>query len=275
MEAAPDAPRVLFEDLGRREYAAAWDYQTDVHRELIARKRAFGWERAPTPPEHRVLFVEHDHVYTLGKSGSTDHLLLDEAGLRARGVAFYRINRGGDITYHGPGQIVGYPILDLDWFFHDVRRYVWSLEEAVVRTLAHYGLAAERYDGYTGVWLPPTSLPRGANPTGEEHHGGLPWRKICAIGVHLSRWVTLHGFAFNVATDLDYFRGIVPCGIARGDHEVTSLASELGRDVDVGGVKGVLRAALAEVLGFEWATSRPATARSGRSPSSSPAASPS
>ena len=268
MVGPPDAPRVLFEDLGRREYAAAWDHQTEVHRELVARKRSYGWARAPTPPPHRVLFVEHDHVYTLGKSGSTDHLLLDEAGLRARGVAFHRINRGGDITYHGPGQLVGYPILDLDWFFHDVRRYVWSLEESVIRTLRRYGVAAERYEGYTGVWLPP-------QPAGEDLPDGLPWRKICAIGVHLSRWVTLHGFAFNVATDLSYFRGIVPCGIARGDHEVTSLTAELGRVVEMEEVKAILREALAEVLGFEWSAAGPATARSGRSPSSSPAGSPS
>lgn len=239
-------PLVAFEDLGRVDYPAAWDYQTEVHRGLVARKKSFGWERAPSPPPHRLLFVEHDHVYTLGKSGSREHLLLDEAGLRARGVAFHRINRGGDITYHGPGQLVGYPILDLDWFFHDVKRYVWSLEEAVIRTLAAYGLAAERYEGYTGVWLPPK------RPS-DAHGAGLPWRKICAIGVHLSRWVTLHGFAFNVNTDLSYFRGIVPCGIAAGDHEVTSLAVELQRPIAFAEAQGRVRDCLAEVFGYAYA----------------------
>ena len=223
-------------------YQAAWDYQTEVHRGLIDRKRAFGWDRAPEPPEHRLLFVEHDPVYTLGKSGSEDHLLLDEAGLAREGVTFHRINRGGDITFHGPGQIVGYPILDLDWFFHDVRRYVAGLEEAVIRTLATYGLAAMRYEGYTGVWLPPKPA-SGFVPN-------LPWRKLCAIGVHLSRWVTLHGFAFNVNTDLRYFRGIVPCGIQRGEHEVTSLAAELGGTQDLAEAKARLRACLAEVFAY-------------------------
>lgn len=246
MEAVDARPVARVEDLGRMPYQEAWDYQTARHRELIARKKSYGWERAPTPPVHRLLFVEHDHVYTLGKSGSADHLLLDEDALRKRGVAFHRINRGGDITYHGPGQIVGYPILDLDWFFHDVKRYVWSLEEAVIRALAGYGVKAERYEGYTGVWLPPAS-------TLPELPEGRPWRKICAIGVHLSRWVTLHGFAFNVNTDLSYFRGIVPCGIARGDHEVTSLRAELGREIDVAGARAKLAQELAEVLGFELA----------------------
>ena len=244
-------PEVHLEDLGRMGYREAWDYQTAHHRRLVERKRAFGWERAPTPPDHRLLFVEHDHVYTLGKSGSSDHLLLDEAGLLERGVEFYRINRGGDITYHGPGQIVGYPILDLDWFFHDVKRYVWSLEEAVIRTLAAYDVHAERYAGYTGVWLPPTPPTPSASPEVRSPLGGLPWRKICAIGVHLSRWVTLHGFAFNVNSDLGYFDNIVPCGIARGDHEVTSLASELGQPTDLLAVKRILARALAEVFGFE------------------------
>ncbi len=151
---------------------------------------------------------------------------------------FTKSNRGGDITYHGPGQIVAYPIFDLDWFFNDVRKYVWSLEEAVICLLAEYGLAAERYEGYTGVWLSPKQ--------------GLPWRKICAIGVHISRWVTLHGLAFNVNTDLSYFRGIVPCGIASGSHEVTSLAVELGRELDMVRVKEGLRQNLAAVFDYEY-----------------------
>ena len=233
-------PTVAFTDLGPMSYPEAWALQTARHKHLIATKRQYGWEKAPVPPVHELYFVEHPHVYTLGKSGSLDHLLLDEAGLRARGVTFHKINRGGDITYHGPGQIVGYPIFDLDWFFHDVKRYVWSLEEAIIRTLATYGLTAERYAGYTGVWLSP------------KRH--LPWRKICAIGVHISRWVTLHGFAFNVQPDLSYFRGIVPCGIASGAHEVTSLAAELGREIDMSDAKSRVRASLAEVFGFEFAS---------------------
>ena len=233
-------PTVAFTDLGPMSYPEAWDLQTARHKHLIATKRQYGWAKAPASPVHELYFVEHPHVYTLGKSGSLDHLLLDEEGLRARGVTFHKINRGGDITYHGPGQIVGYPIFDLDWFFHDVKRYVRSLEEAIIRTLATYGIAAERYAGYTGVWLPPKR--------------GLPWRKICAIGVHISRWVTLHGFAFNVQPDLSYFRGIVPCGIASGAHEVTSLAVELGRDIGIADVKARVRASLAEVFGFDYAT---------------------
>lgn len=240
MPVATPKPAVAYRDLGRLEYQAAWDFQTSRHKDLIATKRAYGWDKAPVPPTHELYFVEHPHVYTLGKSGSLDNLLLDERALRERGVGFHRINRGGDITYHGPGQIVGYPIFDLDWFFHDVKRYVWSLEEAVIRTLATYGVAAERYAGYTGVWLSPKR--------------GLPWRKICAIGVHISRWVTLHGFAFNVQPDLSYFRGIVPCGIASGAHEVTSLAAELAHDIDLREAKTQLLHALADVFGFEYVT---------------------
>lgn len=231
-------PPVAFADLGRLDYPSAWELQTERHKRLVALKRDFGWGKAQSSPVHELYFVEHPHVYTIGKSGSPDNLLLDERSLRARGVTFHKVNRGGDITYHGPGQIVGYPILDLDWFFHDVRRYVFSLEEAVIRTLATYGVAAERHEGYTGVWLPPKPA--------------LPWRKICAIGVHLSRWVTLHGFAFNVQPDLSYFRGIVPCGIASTAHGVTSLAAELGHSLDIEEVKRRLRIRLAEVLGFRF-----------------------
>lgn len=247
----PDQQTVYFEDLGRVGYEAAWAYQTEVHQALVARKRGFGWERAPEPPPHRLLLVEHDPVYTLGKSGSAAHLLLGEDALAAHGVTFHRINRGGDITYHGPGQVVGYPILDLDWFFHDVRRYVWSLEEAVIRTLGHYGLTATRYAGYTGVWLAPKPATTPGTPD-------RPWRKICAIGVHLSRWVTLHGFAFNVNTDLAYFGHIVPCGIADEDKSVTSLAAELRQEVDLKAVKLRLRGELAGVFGYvEAATAAP------------------
>lgn len=169
-----------------------------------------------------------------------DHLLLDEAGLATAGFSFYKINRGGDITYHGPGQIVGYPIFDLDEFFTDVHQYVRYLEEAVMRTLQEYGIATYRESGYTGVWLPATA-----------HR---PKRKICAIGVHLSRWVTLHGFAFNINTDLGHFANIIPCGIQDDDKSVTSLAQELGHTVDIEDVKTRLRQHFAELFGFQFAT---------------------
>ncbi len=200
-------------------YAEAWVYQTELHEAVKARKVAH--RNDPQPgfrQEHHLLFVEHSPVYTLGKSGSVDHLLLSEAELAAGGFTYHKINRGGDITYHGPGQLVVYPILDLDEFFTDVHRYVRSLEEVIIRTLADYGLTAERLDGYTGVWLPQT--------------GVLPARKICAIGVHLSRWVTLHGLAFNIDPDLSHFRNIIPCGIAEDNKAVTSLCLELGYTPD-------------------------------------------
>ncbi len=227
--------KVIFRDLGRISYAEAWAYQESLHRELILRKRQkeVGSER-----HHYLLFCEHPHVYTLGKSGSREHLLLGEADLRARGVEFYPINRGGDITYHGPGQLVAYPILDLDRFFKDVHRYVRYLEEAVIRTLAEYDIAAGRLERYTGVWL--------------EAKGFLPQRKICAIGVHLSRWVTLHGLALNVNTDLSFFGGIVPCGIREEGKGVTSMQQELGEEMDMQGVKERLRKHLAELFGFEF-----------------------
>jgi lipoyl(octanoyl) transferase len=207
-------------------YQAAWDYQTEIHRALVANKLAHR-DQPPGAYEqaHRLIMVEHPHVYTLGKSGSMDNLLLSEDELRERGVEFFPINRGGDITYHGPGQIVGYPILDLDYFFTDIHRYVRNLEEVIIRTLAEYGLHGTRIEGYTGVWLDtPNPLLPSDTP---------PLRKICAIGVHLSRWVTLHGWAFNINTDLQYFDYIVPCGIVDEDKTVTSLARELGREVSV------------------------------------------
>ncbi len=221
-------------------YTEAWAYQTAVHRSLVARKKARGWSKAPTEPPHRLLFVEHPPVYTLGKSGSLGHLLLDESQLAEAGIEFHKINRGGDITFHGPGQLVGYPILDLDWFFHDVRRYVSALEQSVIDLLADYRVEATRFEGFTGVWLPPKHV----------GHRGLPWRKICAIGVHLSRWVTLHGFAFNVNTDLAYFDHIVPCGIGDADKAVTSLAAEFGETVNLTEVKRKLRGKLAQNLGW-------------------------
>lgn len=233
-------PRVSFRDLGLIRYREAWELQTDLHRHLVERKLANRTRRhgQVVPQVHHLLFCTHPHVYTLGKSGSLEHLLLGEDELRARGIEFFKINRGGDITYHGPGQVVGYPIFDLDEFFTDVHRYVRTLEEVIIRTLAEYGLQGMRIPKYTGVWLDATEV--------------LPQRKICAIGVHLSRWVTMHGFAFNVNTDLTYFRHIVPCGIRDENKAVTSLSLELGKEVDESEVKAALKRHFAELFGFEW-----------------------
>ncbi len=233
---------VTFLDLGRIRYADAWDLQKRLHREVIDRKLANRARekkgKAAEPLVHYLLFCEHNPVYTLGKSGSVDHLLLKEGQLHAQGFEFFKINRGGDITYHGPGQIVGYPIFDLDGFFTDVHRYVRYLEEAVIRTIADYGLEGKRIEGYTGVWL------------GDRKE---PARKICAIGVHLSRWVTMHGFAFNVKTDLSHFNHIVPCGIAEADKQITSMRKELGYAVPIPEVKAKLKTHFAELFDFDFA----------------------
>ncbi len=214
---------VEFRDLGSMDYQEAWTYQENLFGDIVAQKiqnrNLPEAEQVLTP--NYLLFVEHPHVYTLGKSGKPEHLLLDEQGLESHQATYYKINRGGDITYHGPGQLVGYPILDLDQFFTDIHRYLRYLEEAIILTLAEYGIAAGRIEGLTGVWLDHDTL---KNP-----------RKICALGVKSSRWVTMHGFAFNVNVDLSYFGHIVPCGI--DDKAVTSLHLELGRQVDVQEVK--------------------------------------
>ena len=209
---------VHFRHLGLIDYQQAWDYQEALFAETVRRKvehRKQGGAGAPLTMNH-LLFCQHPHVYTLGKSGHPEHLLLSEDELIAKQARFYRINRGGDITYHGPGQIVGYPILDLDHFFTDIHRYLRLLEEAVIRTLADYQVKAGRINGLTGVWI--------------DHEEQKNPRKICAMGVKASRWVTMHGFALNVNTNLDYFNHIVPCGIP--DKAVTSLAHELGGEQD-------------------------------------------
>ena len=217
---------VQFQDIGTVDYGAAWDFQTElftatVDQKLVNRKTP---EQAQATEDH-LIFVEHPPVFTLGKSGKEDHLLVDQAKLEAEGISYYPVNRGGDITYHGPGQIVGYPILNLDHYFTDIHKYLRYLEEVVIATLAHYGLVAGRSEGETGVWL----------------DAGTPFaRKICAMGVKASRWTTMHGFAFNVNTDLKHFNLIVPCGIS--DKAVTSLHIELGRTLDLEEVKGVLKA---------------------------------
>lgn len=232
--------QVEYRDLGQIDYQQAWDYQHEVLDAMVEIKRANRKveEGERVPQINKLLFCEHAPVYTLGKSGSMEHLLLQEPELKAKGIAFYKINRGGDITYHGPGQIVGYPIFDLECFFTDVHKYVRFLEEVVIRTLAEYGIAAGREEGYTGVWLSATEV--------------LPKRKICAIGVHLRRWITMHGFAFNINTDLAYFNNIIPCGINESDKAVTSLALELGRTVDLAEVKKHLQKHFAEIFEFQW-----------------------
>ncbi len=229
---------VFFQDLGNIPYQRAWDYQQEVQQKLIARKLRNRDNETQEQQEHFLFFCEHPHVYTLGKSGSIDNLLLSEVELEAKNIEFFKINRGGDITYHGPGQIVGYPIFDLDLFFNDVHKYVRFLEEVMMRTLAEYGLETIRVEGFTGVWL--------------EAKNDLPKRKICAIGVHLSRWVTLHGFAFNVKPDLQYFKNIIPCGINDADKDVTSLEAELGYAVDMEEVKQKVKKHFSVLFGFEY-----------------------
>ena len=228
---------IHFQDLGPIDYAAAWDYQKELFQASIARKTS-NRDLAPelqVPTEDHLLFCEHPHVYTLGKNGKSTNLLMNEDGLRDAGVQFFPIDRGGDITYHGPGQIVGYPILDLDHYFTDVHRFLRTLEEAVIGTLEAYKIKAGRIDGLTGVWID------GDDPTKA--------RKICAFGIKASRWVTMHGFAFNVNTDISYFDHIVPCGIT--DKGVTCMAKELGGLIDMQGVKDRLKLELADLFDVE------------------------
>jgi lipoyl(octanoyl) transferase len=229
--------RVEFRDLGRMDYQQAWDYQEELFSETVALKiknrNLDASLQIPTP--NYLLFVEHPHVYTLGKSGKPENLLLDDRGLAQYQAAYYKINRGGDITYHGPGQLVGYPILDLDNFFTDIHKYLRLLEEAIILTLSDYGIQAGRIDGLTGVWL--------------DHLAQENPRKICAMGVKSSRWVTMHGFAFNLNADLSYFGHIIPCGI--DDKAVTSLHLEIGRKVDEGEAKARVKKHLAALFEME------------------------
>lgn len=218
--------QVHFRHLGKIDYQEAWNYQEKVFAETVALKIANRKEEDKDlqPTNNHLLFCEHPHVYTLGKSGKESHLLLDEAGLKAHDATYYKINRGGDITYHGPGQLVGYPILDLDNFFTDIYKYLRFLEEAVMLTLRDYGIDGGRIPGLTGVWI--------------DHLKQENPRKICALGVKSSRWVTMHGFALNVNTDLSYFDHIVPCGIS--DKAVTSMEKELGKKVDMQAVSATV-----------------------------------
>jgi lipoyl(octanoyl) transferase len=226
--------KVKFEDLGLIDFIKCWDYQEELFSGIINIKSKNRKENTDNPTNNHLLFCEHPHVYTLGKSGDEKNLLVNEKHLKSRGVTFHRINRGGDITYHGPGQIVGYPILDLENFFTDIHKYLRFLEEAVILTLSDYGLTAERSEGETGVWF----------------DVGTPnARKICALGVKNSRWVSMHGFAFNVNSDLSYFGNIVPCGII--DKKVTSLQKELGKEMEMKEVKNKLKAHLIRLFEIE------------------------
>jgi lipoyl(octanoyl) transferase len=228
--------KVIFEDLGLIQYKQSWDYQEQLFNEVVERKllnRNLP-DSEKQPVVHHLLFCEHPHVYTLGRSGQEENLLVDEKGLREKQATFYRNNRGGDITYHGPGQLVGYPILDLDYFFTDIHKYLRYLEEAIILTLKEYKIESGRIPNLTGVWLDPENK--------------LKARKICAMGVRCSRWVTMHGFAFNVNTDLSYFGNNVPCGIT--DKAVTSLEKELTRNVDLQEVKEKVKHHLAELFGM-------------------------
>ena len=216
--------KILLKDLGQKDYKETWNYQETLFQEILGIKVKNRREETNVETPNYLLFVEHPHVYTLGKSGDVSNLLISEEKLAEIDATFYKINRGGDITYHGPGQIVGYPILDLENFFTDIHKYLRFLEEMVILTLAEYGLKAERSKGETGVWL----------------DVGTPFaRKICAMGVRASRWVTMHGFALNVNTDLGYFDHMIPCGIK--GKAVTSLNVELGKaEISLAEVKSKL-----------------------------------
>lgn len=235
--------KVIVQDWGLIDYEEAWNKQEALFSDTVKLKTEIrnrqaipageGQEDDILTPNHLV-FCEHPHVYTLGKSGKPEHLLLDEKGLKEKNAVYYPINRGGDITYHGPGQLVCYPIIDLDNFFTDIHLYLRTLEDAVILTLADYGLKAGRYPGYTGVWF---------DADNEQA------RKICAMGVRCSRWVTMHGLALNVNTDLSYFKNIVPCGI--DDKAVTSMQQELGEEIDIKQVETILQHHISVLFGMD------------------------
>jgi lipoyl(octanoyl) transferase len=227
--------QVHFQDLGTQPYKQVWDYQETLLKQAVDIKvanRELSENAVPTSTQHHLLFVEHPPVYTLGKNGNEENVLLSEKELFQKSIEYFHINRGGDITFHGPEQLVGYPILDLDKFKTDLSWYLRNIEEIIILTMAEYGIKGERSKGETGVWID-TEI------KGKE-------RKICAIGIKCSRWVTMHGFAFNVNTDLSYFGNIVPCGIV--NKQVTSLEKELGRKVDMNEIKGKVKKHFEEVF---------------------------
>jgi lipoyl(octanoyl) transferase len=229
-------PIVKWQELGSLDYKACWDFQETLFNKSIEQK-LFNRNNLSSAllPENHLLFVEHPHVYTLGKSGDENHLLVNADFLKSIGATYYKINRGGDITYHGPQQMVVYPILDLDQFFTDIHKYLRFLEEAVIKTIAHFGIVGGRSDGETGVWL--------------DAHDKTKARKICAMGIRASRWVTMHGIALNVNNDLSYFNNIIPCGIQ--DKAVTSMKAELGQAVDFDLVKSLFRKYFSEIFECE------------------------
>jgi lipoyl(octanoyl) transferase len=227
-------PIVKVQNLGLIDYKEAWDLQESLLKNAVECKIENRKNDTAVLPEQYLLFCEHPHVYTLGKSGAPENLLLDQAHLDEIDAQFFKINRGGDITYHGPGQLVMYPILDLEQFFTDIHKYMRFLEEAVIATLEHFCISATRFDGLTGVWLDPDTSKA---------------RKICAMGVKCSRWITMHGIALNVNPDLSYFGNIVPCGIQ--DKAVTSMAAELGRQIDMNEVREVLSAQMASLFKYQ------------------------
>ena len=229
--------KVHFQDLGMMDYKDCWDFQEKLFQQIVDRKLSHRLDATQSSNlQNHLIFVEHPHVYTLGKSGDEAHLLLNNEELSKVNAQFYPINRGGDITYHGPGQIVGYPIFDLELFFTDIHLYLRYLEEAIILTLAEYGIDAGRIDGLTGVWIDDQ------NPNKA--------RKIAALGVKCSRWVTMHGFAFNVHPDLQYFGNIIPCGIT--DKPVTSMEKELGIKPDFEEVKGKLKHHIQNLFGIQY-----------------------
>lgn len=228
-------PEVHFRDLGLIDYKEAWDLQEVLFNESIQKKIQIRNGEEGLFTNNHLLFCEHPHVYTLGKSGSESNLLLNENGLAENDATYYKINRGGDITYHGPGQLVAYPIFDLDYFFTDIHKYMRYLEEAVIQTLAHFGIQGGRVDGLTGVWI------EGDTPRA---------RKICAMGVKSSRWVTMHGIGFNVNSDLSYFSHIIPCGI--DDKAVTSMQQELGYALSMAEVSSILKQKLADQFHYTY-----------------------
>jgi lipoyl(octanoyl) transferase len=227
-------PLVYFRDLGLIDYKEAWDFQETIFNNTIQEKIQIRNGDNSLQTKNYLLFCEHPHVFTLGKSGSESNLLLNELELEQEAATFYKINRGGDITYHGPGQLVAYPIFDLDHFFTDIHKYMRFLEEAVIQTLADFGIISGRVEGLTGVWIDGDTTKA---------------RKICALGVKSSRWVTMHGIGFNVNSDLNYFTHIIPCGI--DDKAVTSMQQELGRKLDLQEVSRVLKNKLAQLFEFE------------------------
>jgi lipoyl(octanoyl) transferase len=226
-------PVVSVKNLGLIDYQEAWDFQEKLFKKAIDLKIAKRNGETDEIPENHLLFCQHPHVFTLGKSGNPENLLLNETELIQQQASYYKINRGGDITYHGPGQLVVYPIFDLEQFFTDIHKYMRFLEEAVILTLKDFGIESGRVDGLTGVWI-----------DGDSKNA----RKICAMGVKSSRWVTMHGIGFNINTDLNFFSHIIPCGI--DDKAVTSMQRELGREVDLEEVSRILQNHLAELFDF-------------------------